>query len=560
MASSTRPLLSWSPAHFSDDPAAPGPRMGHVAVTIPCSASAWGDDLVIVHGGLSTDRFALGDVCALQAGAGEWARPRTSTPAPPARTFHSACAIGGTLYLYGGHAWAGESVVKFGDLWALDTNDWAWRRMTPPVPLPGGPPAPVARDFAAMAPISGERLLLFGGLDAADKRLGDAWVFDPAASAASGGVHGWSPLAGLPRGGPAPRYGHSLIPDVGGDRVFMFGGETAGGPSGELWTLRGLGGGGDGAVAWIALDLPGPSPTPRKGVSGCAVGPWLVWWGGRTVETPPPGASSGGLLLGRSRAQQPATERVLGGPPAVMDRGGAGSVCWREEGTTTPPPTPPAREFATLSLLPGGRLLLLGGGSGAAVWADAWIGEPAVALPPAPLRLGPGGLGGLGRAASGLTPVSSSEDGGGEGGGGWFGTRAAAPPPPHRRDGRARHRFSARSWWGGSPAAPEFQALRRRLGLDGGGGSGPSRLGPPVPPPAAVVAGGGEGGGGLTLRAALALLASLQPGEQGFRGGLGGQPGARFIGVSADGVRLGEVGALVTAAAAAGRLVFFGEK
>ncbi len=40
-----------------------------------------------------------------------------------------------------------------------------------------GPPA---RDFAKLTALPGGRLLLFGGLDGAEKRLDDAWLFDTA--------------------------------------------------------------------------------------------------------------------------------------------------------------------------------------------------------------------------------------------------------------------------------------------------------------------------------------------------------------------------------------------
>ncbi len=42
----------------------------------------------------------------------------------------------------------------------------------------GGGLRPPARDFARLAPLPGSRLLLFGGLDASEKRLDDAWLFD----------------------------------------------------------------------------------------------------------------------------------------------------------------------------------------------------------------------------------------------------------------------------------------------------------------------------------------------------------------------------------------------
>lgn len=51
---------------------------------------------------------------------------------------------------------------------------WAWSR----VEALGPQPAP--RDFAGLVDLPDGRLLLFGGLDTAEKRLDDTWIFDPA--------------------------------------------------------------------------------------------------------------------------------------------------------------------------------------------------------------------------------------------------------------------------------------------------------------------------------------------------------------------------------------------
>ncbi len=37
---------------------------------------------------------------------------------------------------------------------------------------------PSPRDFASMVDLPGGKLLLFGGLDASEKRLDDTWMFD----------------------------------------------------------------------------------------------------------------------------------------------------------------------------------------------------------------------------------------------------------------------------------------------------------------------------------------------------------------------------------------------
>ena len=53
---------------------------------------------------------------------------------------------------------------------------WEWST----VELAPDAPRPSPRDFAGMVDLPGGRLLLFGGLDASEKRLDDTWVFDSA--------------------------------------------------------------------------------------------------------------------------------------------------------------------------------------------------------------------------------------------------------------------------------------------------------------------------------------------------------------------------------------------
>ncbi len=47
-----------------------------------------------------------------------------------------------------------------------------------------GDARPVARDFAKLAELTSGQLLLFGGLDASERRLDDTWVLDTARSSA----------------------------------------------------------------------------------------------------------------------------------------------------------------------------------------------------------------------------------------------------------------------------------------------------------------------------------------------------------------------------------------
>lgn len=56
-------------------------------------------------------------------------------------------------------------------------DSWEWSQVAP---APGARPS--ARDFARLAALPGGSILLFGGLDASERRLDDAWVFDTARS------------------------------------------------------------------------------------------------------------------------------------------------------------------------------------------------------------------------------------------------------------------------------------------------------------------------------------------------------------------------------------------
>lgn len=53
---------------------------------------------------------------------------------------------------------------------------WEWSKLE----VEASTPQPTPRDFAGMVDLPDGRLLLFGGLDAAERRLEDTWIFDVA--------------------------------------------------------------------------------------------------------------------------------------------------------------------------------------------------------------------------------------------------------------------------------------------------------------------------------------------------------------------------------------------
>ncbi len=56
----------------------------------------------------------------------------------------------------------------------VSQDNWEWHQ----IQVAKDAPHPSARDFACIVALDGGRLLVHGGLDAAERRLDDAWVFD----------------------------------------------------------------------------------------------------------------------------------------------------------------------------------------------------------------------------------------------------------------------------------------------------------------------------------------------------------------------------------------------
>lgn len=501
------PPLAWHRFQPAGPP--PAARMGAAAAVV--DACAWGSSVVVVHGGLSAQRYATTSVALLLDGDA-WHAPETRGAAPAPRAFHAAAPLGvSRVAVFGGHAFLNGKVVKHDTLYILDVDTLTWHAAAT-----RRGPRPPARDFCALAPLSATKLVLFGGLDATEKRLGDVWVYDADTDA-------WAEVAAGPR--PSPRYGHTLTPAWGPGRVFLFGGETATGPSSELWMVRAAADDGDGdggGLVWVKLDLPGPAPAPRKGHAAACVGNWIVFVGGRTAD--------GGWLRGR-------TQTLCADAGAVVRA--ADGVGWAAVPLVGPAPTP--REFACAVPIPGGRLLLTGGGDGSVV-----LGPEADATLVAHAAFSGAEGGAVLARASSSRPALPAD---------------AGPPTPLSVSSSASsgwdersHRFPG-AWWGGCAAVVD---LRARVGLPAARGPGLSRFSSaggaaPSPLPSdrslADIAAGQPGD--LSRRDVAAALAHL---STSFRGGLcpaapldaGRMTGrGRFVHATVDDLRLSDLEALV---------------
>jgi hypothetical protein len=244
----------------------PPARTDHVA--------GWIDGLgLVVVGGTGADGRPLDDVWRLDPETGRWEAVDVDGARPPAR--RGACAsVDGAGGLWLSH---GSEAPRrgFADTWRLDPAARAWTR------LPDDLAGPSERHEPACWWTPGERLVLAGGRTGGEVPLDDVWSLS---GSGSGGAATWAEIAsgvavvarsdaaaarrgdqlvlvgGLgPEGdpladvavldatslearslgsstlGPTPRAGATLIEDPAAERLLLFGGETAEGPSDGLW-------------------------------------------------------------------------------------------------------------------------------------------------------------------------------------------------------------------------------------------------------------------------------------------------------------------------------------
>lgn len=425
---------------------------------------AWGEELLLIIGGLSEDKQALGDVSVYQATSEAWFHPETSGSQPPARAFHCGAAVENRAYVFGGHAWSMEkkAMHKFNDLWCLNTDTWEWT----PVEMAEDVPQPSARSFAAMCALPGSQLLLFGGLEQPERRLDDTWLFDTTTST-------WQELK-LTGSKPKARYAHAMTAIDG--RAILFGGQSSSGLLNDLWTLKGLSPEGEASPVWIPLDLPGTPPIPRKGHSLVGMGLWVIVMGGHTAE------------VGWFRSKTD----IFHNDVVLIDR--SQQVRWRTPEVVGE--LPPPRELHSLTPLSDGRLLLFGGGNGKSIVGDAWWldteSEPFTGRAPssaagaeswpqkavspayAPSMAGLSTISGisalsmdadrearaldseeLARGLAGSRPARMGSTGA---------SSAASPHAPAAALSPAAQ-LQADAWWAGAQEAERFQDLRSRIGL-----------------------------------------------------------------------------------------------
>ena len=154
--------------------------------------------------------------------AAEW-----TASAPSVRSLHAMAYLGGDqALLFGGY----DTGNYYGDTWVYDLSANTWTNQFPV--------GPSARDLHAVAYLGGDQAFLFGGWNGSF--LGDTWVYDLGTNTwtnrtlvSSRGAAEWT------AGAPSARRGHALAP-LSRDQLLLFGGYDAGGYDAETWLATGF--------------------------------------------------------------------------------------------------------------------------------------------------------------------------------------------------------------------------------------------------------------------------------------------------------------------------------
>jgi len=200
----------------------------------------------------------------------------------PQRSAHTATHVSGRIYVFGGWNYTGSAVQYFNDLWSFDTTSLYlggfgiapyW---TPVTPTNSAPPA--RNGHSAVG--GGGALWVFGGFyhnpakgpwvscTAPDDNCiyyNDLWKYDSPSNS-------WTKINA---GGPAPsgRWGHSA--DVLGNRMLVFGGNSAGAVSlNDIWSFD------FSTNNWQQLETIINAPSPRYSHVSGVIGSHLFIYGG----------------------------------------------------------------------------------------------------------------------------------------------------------------------------------------------------------------------------------------------------------------------------------------
>ena len=205
-------------------------REGLPSARAYCGMATAVDGSVWMFGGRISDAKYSDELLKLDPHERRWHAVTTPRPSPSARAVHSMVALSGNRVLVFGGVSGTFGVSD--ELWALDVPAPKWTLLD--ATSSGAPGRPSARYGHSMVALSGNRVLVFGGQGSGGSFDNELWALDvPAAEwtlldAASSGAPG--------QARPSARGGHSMVA-LSGNRVLVFGGYTTSGKSDELWSL-----------------------------------------------------------------------------------------------------------------------------------------------------------------------------------------------------------------------------------------------------------------------------------------------------------------------------------
>ena len=238
-------------------------RMQHAMSAIDMSAGT-----VLMYGGMkSTSNNILSDAYIYTSSSsiaigGTWAKVKEG---PGRRYGHSMSSLSdGTVLMHGGMTVLGSSgadprTYYFSDAYIYSPVLNNWTRVAD---------APIARRYHSSSPLTGGRVLIYGGVGDNDADLNDAYIYTQ-------GTGTWTRVTD----GPSVRHGHATSP-LDGRRVLMYGGTHDGKYLNDTYIYdmdgdndkEAKGGGGGGGGTWTRV-ADGPSQFAPPGP------PYTVWCG-----------------------------------------------------------------------------------------------------------------------------------------------------------------------------------------------------------------------------------------------------------------------------------------
>jgi hypothetical protein len=216
---------------------------------------------LVVALGQGPNSTFFNDVWAFDPSTGSWSQLESGSDQQPRERYGAGIApdyAGGRFYISHGFTDAG----RFDDTWAFDLNAQGWQQIATSGPVP------LKRCLLRAGwDASNQRLFLFGGQSDPRPFLGDFWTLD---------VPGGRWTEKTPALLPTARNLYGATSDATGRRWYVFGGNTPGGPSPELWVYDAD------QDAWSTIGTsPGTDgPSARESLDITAVGDNVYMFGG----------------------------------------------------------------------------------------------------------------------------------------------------------------------------------------------------------------------------------------------------------------------------------------